>query len=55
MDVLTSMLDSSLPLTAQEYDEWGDPRYVQERLRMIPVKGGAGVVILQSSCREGWG
>lgn len=25
VDVLTSMLDDSLPLTAGEYDEWGDP------------------------------
>lgn len=26
VDVLTSMLDESLPLTTGEYDEWGDPR-----------------------------
>jgi len=26
VDVLTTMLDPSLPLTAGEYDEWGDPR-----------------------------
>lgn len=25
VDVLTSMLDSSLPLTVHEYDEWGNP------------------------------
>ena len=25
VDVLTSMLDSSLPLTVTEYDEWGNP------------------------------
>jgi oligopeptidase B len=25
VDVLTSMLDDSLPLTTNEYDEWGDP------------------------------
>jgi hypothetical protein len=25
LDVLNTMLDPSLPLTAQEYDEWGDP------------------------------
>ncbi|QIG42668.1 S9 family peptidase [Nocardioides anomalus] len=25
VDTLTSMLDSSLPLTVTEYDEWGDP------------------------------
>jgi oligopeptidase B len=26
VDVLTSMLDESIPLTTNEYDEWGDPR-----------------------------
>jgi len=26
VDVVTSMLDDSIPLTAQEWDEWGDPR-----------------------------
>jgi oligopeptidase B len=26
VDVLTTMLDASLPLTATEWDEWGDPR-----------------------------
>lgn len=26
VDVLTTMLDDSLPLTASEWDEWGDPR-----------------------------
>lgn len=26
VDVLTTMLDESLPLTASEWDEWGDPR-----------------------------
>jgi len=25
LDVLTSMLDDSLPLTVHEYDEWGNP------------------------------
>ena len=25
VDVLTSMLDESIPLTTGEYDEWGDP------------------------------
>lgn len=25
VDVLSTMLDSSLPLTTHEYDEWGDP------------------------------
>jgi len=26
VDVLTTMLDETLPLTTSEYDEWGDPR-----------------------------
>jgi oligopeptidase B len=26
VDVVTTMLDSSIPLTANEWDEWGDPR-----------------------------
>ena len=26
IDVVTTMLDSSIPLTAGEYDEWGDPK-----------------------------
>ena len=26
VDVVTTMLDESLPLTTSEYDEWGDPR-----------------------------
>jgi oligopeptidase B len=25
VDVLSSMLDPSLPLTKHEYDEWGEP------------------------------
>jgi oligopeptidase B len=29
VDVLTTMLDASLPLTTGEYDEWGDPRQAQ--------------------------
>jgi oligopeptidase B len=26
VDILTTMLDPSIPLTVNEYDEWGDPR-----------------------------
>jgi oligopeptidase B len=26
LDVMTTMLDESIPLTTGEYDEWGDPR-----------------------------
>jgi len=29
VDVVTTMLDSSLPLTTNEYDEWGDPHEQQ--------------------------
>jgi oligopeptidase B len=27
VDVVTTMLDESIPLTTNEYDEWGDPRH----------------------------
>jgi len=30
VDVVTTMLDPSVPLTAQEYAEWGDPRRADE-------------------------
>lgn len=30
VDVLTSMLDDSIPLTSEEYDEWGDPRIPEQ-------------------------
>ena len=26
MDVVTTMLDPTIPLTINEWDEWGDPR-----------------------------
>ena len=26
VDVITTMLDESIPLTSSEWDEWGDPR-----------------------------
>ncbi len=26
VDVVTTMLDDSIPLTTNEYDEWGNPR-----------------------------
>ncbi len=29
VDVVTTMLDESIPLTSNEYDEWGDPRVKQ--------------------------
>ena len=30
VDVVTTMLDASIPLTATEWDEWGDPRRKEE-------------------------
>ena len=30
VDVVTTMLDESIPLTTSEYDEWGDPREKEE-------------------------
>ncbi|MDX1481838.1 MAG: S9 family peptidase [Woeseiaceae bacterium] len=35
VDVVTSMLDESLPLTTGEYDEWGDPRRRDDYLYML--------------------
>jgi oligopeptidase B len=29
VDVVTTMLDDSIPLTSNEYDEWGDPRELE--------------------------
>lgn len=34
VDVLTSMLDETIPLTTFEYDEWGDPRRREDYERM---------------------
>lgn len=34
VDVLTTMLDESIPLTTGEYNEWGDPRKKDEYLYM---------------------
>lgn len=35
VDVVTTMLDSSLPLTAQEWLEWGDPREAEQCAWML--------------------
>ncbi|MBK9220126.1 MAG: S9 family peptidase [Uliginosibacterium sp.] len=35
VDVVTTMLDPSLPLTVGEYEEWGDPRRKQDYLTML--------------------
>jgi oligopeptidase B len=29
VDVVTTMLDDTIPLTTNEYDEWGDPRHIE--------------------------
>lgn len=34
VDVLTTMLDESIPLTTSEYNEWGDPRKKEDYLYM---------------------
>jgi oligopeptidase B len=39
VDVITTMLDESIPLTSGEFDEWGDPRkqeYYQYMLSYSP-------------------
>jgi oligopeptidase B len=35
VDVVTTMLDDTIPLTTGEYDEWGDPRRKEDYERMI--------------------
>ena len=35
VDVVTTMLDESIPLTTGEYDEWGDPRREEDFRRML--------------------
>ena len=35
VDVVSTMLDASLPLTANEWEEWGDPREREAFLRML--------------------
>ncbi len=34
VDVLTTMLDESIPLTTGEYNEWGDPRIKEQYMHM---------------------
>ena len=35
VDVVTTMLDPSIPLTANEWDEWGDPRRAEDFAWML--------------------
>ncbi len=35
VDVVSTMLDESIPLTAQEWDEWGDPRRAEDFAWML--------------------
>jgi len=35
VDVVTTMLDDSIPLTSNEYDEWGNPRVVEYYAYML--------------------
>jgi oligopeptidase B len=35
VDVVTTMLDESIPLTTGEFDEWGDPKDPEAYLRML--------------------
>jgi oligopeptidase B len=44
VDVVTTMLDPSIPLTTNEYDEWGNPadkRFYDYMLRYSPYDNGA--------------
>ena len=41
VDVVTTMLDASIPLTITEWDEWGDPRRREDfdwLLRLLAVR-----------------
>ena len=35
MDVVTTMMDSSIPLTSNEWEEWGDPRVKKQYEYML--------------------
>jgi oligopeptidase B len=35
VDVVTTMLDDSIPLTTNEYDEWGNPDLIEEYEYML--------------------
>ena len=35
VDVVTTMLDASVPLTVNEWEEWGDPRRREDHARML--------------------
>ena len=35
VDVVTTMLDESIPLTTGEFDEWGDPKEEEDYFRML--------------------
>lgn len=35
VDVVTTMLDSGIPLTTSEYDEWGNPEYAADYQHML--------------------
>ncbi len=46
VDVINTMLDATIPLTAQEFDEWGnpkDPRYFEYMLSYSPYDNVAAV------------
>jgi oligopeptidase B len=35
VDVITTMFDTSIPLTSNEFDEWGDPRKIEDYETML--------------------
>ena len=38
VDVVTTMLDDTIPLTSNEYDEWGDPRKPEDYSYMLATR-----------------
>ena len=57
VDVVTTMLDESIPLTTGEYDEWGNPNekeYYEYMLSYSPYDQVRRQAIQLYMCRQGY-